>query len=525
MRSRLDPELLQALGSPSFYRGELGLDCDVVEVVHTHSSVVFLAGDRAFKVKKPVAFDFLDYSTRARRRRACLEELAVNADLAPHIYIGVRAIVRRGGSFGLDDVGVPNAVDYAVEMARFGEADTLAGAIAAGRLGHAQVRAVAERIASFHRDATRVDGGSPEAVSAMWERNCDELAALRLPVEVEVRALRRFGHSFVSGRTAELERRVRDGHVRDGHGDLRCEHVLLTPEVQIVDRIEFDPRLRAGDVAADLAFLTMELELHRQGWAARELIAAYRHAGGSAGGEELRAFYGSYWALVRAKVALIGGRRRQGRRLFELVDRLSWRARRPLLLVVCGPPASGKSTLAAELARRTGLPLLSSDVIRKRLAGMKPTARAQQSHYSAQFTHSTYDLLSREALASLRLRDGAVLDASFGTRGQRALLDRRLRQAHGAALFVLCEAPLQVALSRAHNRIADERRISDAGPEIVAAKRRAFQPLSEIPGLRLAVVDSRIPLGRQVEQVAAAADLLLATHLSALPRLSGAFTR
>lgn len=525
MRTELDPALLQALSSPSTYRCELGPDCGSVEVVQTHSSAVFLVGNRAFKVKKPVSFAFLDYSTRARRMRACLDEMEVNVALAPHVYLGVRSIVPRDDRYGLGEVDAPDAVDYAVEMVRFDEADTLAGAIASGRLGHAQVREVAGRIAAFHRDAAHVGGGSPREVLAMWERNLDELSALALPAGVDVRALRHFGRSFVSGRSAELGRRVRDGRIRDGHGDLRCEHVLLTPEVQIVDRIEFDPRLRAGDVAADLAFLTMELELRRQGWAARELIGAYRHSGGSAGGEELRSFYGAYWALVRAKVALIGGRGHDARRLFELADRLCWRARRPVALVVCGPPASGKSTLAAELARRMRLPLLSSDVIRKRLAGVRPTTRAQQSHYTAQFTHATYDLLSREALASIRLRDGAIVDASFGTRGQRALMEHRLRQAHLTPLYLLCEAPLDVALSRAHSRLADERRISDAGPEVVAAKHRAFQPLTEVPGDRVITIDSRIPLRRQVEQVAVAADRLLSQRLSALPPLSGVFTR
>lgn len=516
---------MQALSSPSTYRRELGARCGPVEVVQTHSSAVFLVGDRAFKVKKPVSFGFLDYSTRARRRQACLDEIEVNAALAPQIYLGVRSILRRGERCALGEVGASDAVDYAVEMARFDEADTLASAIASCRLGHGQVRAVAQRIAAFHRDAPRVEGGSPAEVLSRWERNLGELTGLRLPASVEVEALRRFGRSFVEGRSAELERRVRDGRVRDGHGDLRCEHVLLTPQIQIVDRIEFDPSLRAADVAADLAFLTMEMELRRQGWAARELIGAYRHAGGSAGGEELRSFYAAYWALVRAKVALIGGRREDAKRLFELADRLCWRSRRPVALVVCGPPASGKSTLSVELARRTRLPLLCSDVIRKRLAGLRSTARAQQIHYSPQFSHATYDLLSREALASTRLRGGAIVDASFGTRGQRALIEHRMRQAHVAPLFVLCEAPLELALLRARSRMVQERRVSDAGPDVVAAKHRAFQPLTEVPSDRVLAIDSRIPLERQVEQVAAAADRLLAGRLSALPRLSGAFTR
>ena len=144
--------------------------------------------------------------------------------------------------------------------------------------------------------------------------------------------------------------------MRDGHGDLRCEHVLLGPQVRVVDRIEFDPALRQMDVARDLAFLAMDLEAHGRRWAARELARAYRHAGGDPGSEQLRCFYSAYWALVRAKVALIaagthhGGLRRRERaraeRLWGLAERLCWRARGPVVIVVCGPAASGKSTLA-----------------------------------------------------------------------------------------------------------------------------------------------------------------------------------
>ena len=176
-----------------------------------------------------------------------------------------------------------------------------------------------------------------------------------------------FGEAFVARHEPELRRRARLGLARDGHGDLRCEHVLLAgPTVRVVNRIEFDPRLRRTDVACDLAFLAMDLEARGQRWAARELIGAYRHAGISPGGEALRSFYAVHWALVRAKVTLIaaaahdGGKAdadvraagakldQEAQQLWSLSERLCWRARAPLAIVICGPAASGKSTLAAD---------------------------------------------------------------------------------------------------------------------------------------------------------------------------------
>lgn len=525
MGSELDHAVMRALSSPSAYRGR-----PEVTVIETHASVVFVAGERAYKVKKPVVFDFLDYSTPARRRAACVEEVRVNAPLAPDVYLGARGIVPVAGGYEIGDLDAPDAVDYAVEMTRFDFSQTLAGAVAEGRLGHAEVREVARTIARFHADAVRAPGGGPEQVLAAWMANLDEIGRLDAAAGWPLPELRRFGEAFVRARGAEIARRAQSGHVRDGHGDLRCEHVLIEPAVRIVDRIEFDPRLRAGDVAADLAFLTMDLELQRQGWAARELIGAYRHAGGRPGGEELRGFYAAHRALVRAKVALLAANENGSpvrvRRLLDLVDRLCWRARRPLAIVVCGPSASGKSTLAAELARHARLPALASDVVRKRLAGVRPTARASPEHYTSQFTHATYDLLSREALASLRLRGGAIVDATCRTRGQRALLSHRLASARTTLIYVDCAVPLEVACERAQRRIESDRvRISDATPEIVARQHHDYQPLTELPPGQVLKLDTRLPLERQVAAVAAAVDKLLAGRVSALPRRSGAFTR
>ncbi|MFZ2049839.1 MAG: AAA family ATPase [Solirubrobacteraceae bacterium] len=503
--------VLAALASPGMYRGH-----PVVEVHETHASWVFLAGSFAYKVKKPVRLAFLDYSTLARRRAACQKEVRVNRELAPGIYIGVRAIVPAGEGFRFAPPDTPGAVEYTVHMRRFEEADTLQGTIETRSLTSAQVREVARRVAGFHRDCALCPGGEPEQLLAAWEANLRELERLNHPGDWQPQMMRGFAEAFVSAHRGEIERRVRAGEVRDGHGDLRCEHVLLDSRVRIVDRIEFDPELRHMDVAQDLAFLAMDLEAHGRRRAAGELVGAYRHAGGSPASEQLRSFYCAYWALVRAKVAVIAAVSQHGRlrhreraragRLWMLAQRFCWRARQPVAIVVCGTAGSGKSTLAAELARRSRLPVVSSDATRKRHAGVAPTKRARPEHYSSQFTRAVYDLLSREAFAQLKRTGGVIVDATCHRRRDRAKLFRLLNRDGLTFLVVRCQVTLETALARAAARMRCANRISDATPEVVAAQFHRFQAVDELSAASVLLLDGEQSIDAQVSEVVHAVD-------------------
>lgn len=488
-----------------------------VAVHETHASWVFVAGARAYKIKKPVALAFLDYGTLERRHAACREEVRVNRELAPGVYIGVRAIVKTPSGFRLAPEGSAGVVEYAVEMRRFDEADTVDGLIAAGALNAEHINTVARRLAEFHHLAPTVAGGGVRATLHMWRTNAQEFAAASDAVGWHVEdAAGRFGEVFVRAHGQEIERRREEGLVRDGHGDLRCEHVLARPEVRVVDRVEFDPALRHVDVACDLAFLAMDLEAHGQRWAADALWAAYRQSGMSCGSEPLRCFYAAHWALVRAKVAVIAAGEHHGavcdqqlqaaEALWKLSGRLCWRARAPLAVVVCGPAASGKSTLAAELSERSGLPAVSSDVLRKRLAGLTATERAQPEHYNDEFTQATYRGLGCEALQQLERCGGVIVDASCHTRVERGLLLGRLDRVGLMMLVVRCEIPVDVAIRRAERRLQDPERISDATPEIVAAQARAFEPLGELPVDWVLALDTEQPLGAQADEVTRALD-------------------
>jgi len=508
---RGDPALLQALAMPAMYRG-----APLVTVHETHASWVFVAGERAYKVKKPLALAFLDYSTLTLRHNACREEVRVNRELAPGLYLGVRAIVRSQDGFRIVSDEAPDAVEYVVEMRSFSEDDTFAGLIAAGSLTRAHVTAAARLLAAFHRSAAVAADWDADRVLALWRRNVEELQHVGPPAGWHLDVAAGFGEAFVTAHAPEFRRRAALGLARDGHGDLRCEHVLAGPTVRVVDRIEFDPTLRRSDIACDLAFLAMDLEVSGQRWAACELVSAYRDAGMDPGGEPLRSFYAAHCALVRAKVTLIAAAEHDGavrveqlrcaQRLWSLSERLCWRARAPLAVVICGPAASGKSVLAGELSRRSQMPVVSSDAVRKRLAHLAPSEPAGQEHYGAGFTRATYQQLTHDALLALQRQDGVIVDATCRSREDRAVLLDGLRGVGITLVIVRCEAPLELVRVRAARRLGDPRRVSDATPQIAEQQFHTFEELDEHSEGTVLRLDTTEVLDAQIVGIARAVD-------------------
>ncbi len=548
-----------------------------VQVRETHISWVYLAGERAYKLKKPLTLPFLDYSTPRRRREACRAEVRLNRRLAPAVYLGVRSLAATPEGLVLAAEDDPRAVEYVVEMRRYDERRTLAATLARGELGPAEVEAVARVLARFHARAPRAtdhahpraaddvrapraadDARAPRAAdpapaariadsararlvadSARARRaaattrtralerhvteECQELLALlEQRAEVErVLALERFAHAFLAAHTRALDARARGGLVREVHGDLRAEHVLLgdgPPEV--VDCVEFDRRLRELDVADDLAFLAMDLTAHGGEYHAHALVRAYRAAGGDPGPEWLLAFYAALRALVRAKVELVraaqlprrgaahGHHSAVARDLLALAERLAWRARGPLVLVVCGPPAAGKSHLAQALAAASGLAHLSSDVTRKQLAGLDPASRAPAECYTAQWNARTYEELGRRAALQAGAHGGAVVDATCRHRADRDALARGLGGV-APAVFVECRAPAAVLAARAAARERAAARVSDASLPVVVRESVVWEPLEETPAAAHVTVRSDRPVEAVVADLVALLDLRL----------------
>ncbi|HET9103695.1 MAG TPA: AAA family ATPase [Solirubrobacteraceae bacterium] len=466
-------------------RSRLGLPgTEPVREHATHISRVFVAGDRAFKLKRPLVLAFLDYGTAQRRWAMCQEEVRLNRRLAPDVYLAVRALVADGPGLRIAEAGAGTAIDYLVEMRRYDETATLAARLSQGGLDAGDLTALCRCLAAFHGQAPpTVEADGVSAVRREIGENLAELAPLLCDGEEQARmdALTRFFSVFASRHRALLRTRGQQGHRREGHGDLRAEHVLLGPPVQIVDCVEFDPGLRTIDTADDLAFLVMDLCAREAETLARSLMTGYREAGGDHGPEELVWFYAAHRALVRAKVARLNERHGDAEaasRLLATAARCAWRARGPIRLVICGPAASGKSRLAQAVAERFGVTVLDSDVVRKELAGLSPTERGADALYGAAMTERTYARLAERAEAELSAGRSVIVAATCRRRPERRPLVGGPWSAR--TWWVRCQAPLSMRRRWARDREDDPERASDATESVVAEQGDSFDALDEV---------------------------------------------
>ncbi|MBA4179138.1 MAG: gluconate kinase [Anaerolinea sp.] len=478
--------------------GLFGCGPRLIEVRQTHASVVFLTPSDVYKLKKPVNLGFLDYSTLRRRALMARREVDLNRRLAPSVYLGVKRLVRApDGSLGFSDRGP--AVDYLVHMRRLPDQSSLAARVASAEASEADVRRVARRIAAFH--AAAAPGPARYGSGALLWRNASENLAsldspagrlLARPMGEEVGA---FLRDFLHSRKEALAARVAAGKVKDGHGDLRCEHVYFEGDaIQIIDCIEFCSRFRFGDVALDLAFLAMDLAVAGCPRLARALVEEYELASGD-GLAALMPFCMSYRATVRSKVALVragepefgvagqGSACLEAARYLYAALRFSRGDETPWLVAVGGLTGSGKTTAARLLSAVLPAGVVSADETRKRLAGLGPDEHrylpAGEGLYSAEMNRAVYRRLAERAEAALRRGEWAILDATYRRRADREALRELARRLGARFLFVECTAPEEVVRARLAGREArGGDPWSDGTWETYRSQQASFEPLA-----------------------------------------------
>ena len=504
----MHPEFVEALLRPQAYPP--GERPELVELVETHISWLFLTGAYVYKVKKPLDLGFLDFTTLERRRSFCQREVTLNRRISPEVYLGVVEIHHGPQGYAVDGPG--ELVEYAVKMRQLPRDRALRELLRHGEVSSEAVRRLARKLWEFHADAetgpeiTRL--GGLEAVRVNTEENfrqTREFIGQTIPQGVFDR-VRAFSEAFLEVRQDLFQRRQAEGRVRDCHGDLHTANIfLMNGDVSIIDCIEFNQRFRYSDVASDLAFLAMDMDYCDEPELARLLVETYIEASGDTGLRETLDFYKCYRAYVRGKVSSFRLRDQElppeeqaevgsgARRYFDLAASYT-PVLPPFLLITTGLMGTGKSFVARGLAGCLKTRVLHSDVLRKELAGVPSTQRHHEPWgtglYDEERSDATYQELHRRARARLGAGRSVILDASYRSRGWRHGARQVARECGVPFLAVECVAPEEVLRQRLEARLRRMGVPSDGRWELFHQQQEAFEPVTEIPGEEHLVVET-----------------------------------
>lgn len=494
------------------------------QLIETHASFLLLAGDYAYKIKKPLNLGFLDYSTLAARRHCCEEEIRLNRRMAESIYLDVQPLFGTPEAPRLSGIGAP--LEYAVRMGRFPQEGLFDRLLGEGRLTPTHLDRVGRLLADFHQRQAAIAGpqegafGTPAAIAYPAEENFAQLAEL-------------LGDDFTAQlgevaawSLAQMERlsplfaqRRKQGWVRECHGDLHLGNLVeVDGQVMAFDGIEFNPNLRWIDVINEAAFLVMDLEHRGRPDLAWTFLNTYLSGTGDYAGLAVLKFYCLYRAMVRAKVALFLAGQQGGGEAAHLAraDADSYMAYArgalpsspPVLVLTYGYSGSGKSVLAEALAARLGAPLIRSDVERKRLYGL---GAGESSHsgagtgiYSREAGLRTYGRLLELAGDILGNGYSCVVDATFLTPEQRAPF-LALAQGRGLTCRILeCQAAPETLQQRVRQRQEQGGDASEATLKILENQ------LAEEPRWAPEEEPLRLPVATDREDTAASLERLLA---------------
>ncbi|NLX51099.1 MAG: AAA family ATPase [Deltaproteobacteria bacterium] len=490
--------IAQNLIRPDFYPHRPS----AVEMVQTHISWVFIAGDYVYKVKKPVDFGFLDFTTLEKRKFYCEEEVRLNRRLAPSIYLDVVPIVRRADGL-LWPGGPGEAVDFAVRMKKLPLGRMLKILLAQGRADAKVMDAVARRIARFHREAETggaIDEmGRPAIIRRNHEENFTQTEKYvnRTIPAYQYDFIREYVEKFLTVHQELLERRVAEHRIRDGHGDLHLEHICIADEILVFDCIEFNERFRFSDTAAEVAFLTMDLDYNGYPDHAEAFVRSYLAYSGDRDLPALLNFYRAYYAYVRGKVTsfrldqkeLPEAERsdvvRTATQYFDLAYTYAARLEKPALILTAGLIGSGKSFQARALAERLGADVVRTDVLRKELLQIAPAEKHHdafgQGIYTADISRKTYEKAIEWAAERMAQGRPAIIDASFRSRADRALAVDLARRLNVPLYVIECTCPDELVKIRLEKRQQDRDNPSDGRWEILAQQKKEYEAICEIP--------------------------------------------
>lgn len=495
-----------------------------VQHLQTHISHIFLTDQYAYKVKKPVDFGFLDFSSLEKRCFYCHEELRLNRRLSPDIYLDV-VVLRDDGQGGITFSGNGMVCEYAVKMRRMPAGQIMARLLEQDAVTPQDITLIAEKVAGFHaaaaRDAAIAAFGAAAVIKENWDEN---LRQLRPYID---RTLSGEDYRLISGWVSRrlehdktlLEQRMQQGYIRDCDGDLHSENICLDGQVHIFDCIEFNEKFRYSDTAADVAFLAMDLENHGRRDLAVQFVADYQAASGDNGLNGVLSLYLVNRAVIRGKVEsfrlddpLISTQEKEAAaeracRFFRLARGYIVREHLvPTLFMTCGLTGCGKSAVASELAFQLGIEHISSDRERKRLAGVATTER-NATIYTKQWNRTTYQELYCRGAALLTQGRSVILDATFRSRQERRLAIELADSCNARAVIIFPDCPETLIRQRLAERQQRGDAVSDGTWEVYLTQVQQFELPSADEALLLRP-DTSLPVCKSVDTVLSELGLL-----------------
>lgn len=517
------PPLIQQMLQPGFYPHPVA---QPVKLIQTHISYVLLTGDYSYKVKKPVNFGFLDFSTRERRRHFCQEELRLNRRLSPKLYMAVFAIAPTPADPSqyqlAADTNTAEAVEYTLQMRQFDQDNLFSRLFERDELTVDLMQTLGKQVAVFHQAAETSEEiqqfGSVEAVRQVAEDNyATSLSYVgRVQPQAQLDETRAFSEQFFAKHQDWFAQRQAEGRIRECHGDLHLNNVCLYQEqIQIFDCIEFNQEFRNTDTIYDAAFMVMDLEFQGRSDLANIFLNAYLEHTGDYRGAAMLPLYLSMRAYIRAKVnslvlddlSISEAEKQQAQERAAAYYQMAWtytQTQRGQIVLMSGLSGSGKTTVARQVSQHLKAIHIRSDAVRKHLAGVPLDQRSDSGQYGSgiytpEMTQRTYDRLLELGVFLASQGLPVVLDAKYD---QQALRQAAIAQAKAQGIPIqicYCTAPLDLLRERLQTRTGD---IADATAELLNDQQKAMEAFSEAEQALVQTIHTDQELEKQLTHLA-----------------------
>lgn len=483
-----------------------------VQLIQTHISYVLLTGEFAYKIKKPLNFGFLNYSTLEVRQHFCEEELRLNQRGAAEIYLEVLPITQIAGQYQLGGSG--EAVEYAVKMQQFPQDALLTNLFEQGELTPELLLELAKTIAEFHAKTTTNDYirsfGEVSQIRQAFDENFEQTTQYigGPQSQQQFDETKAYCDQFFATQTALFQQRVAADRIRECHGDLHLRNIAYwQKKLLLFDCIEFNEPFRFVDVMYDVAYIVMDLEARQRSDLSTLFLNAYAEQTGDWEGLQVLPIYVSRQTYVRAKVTsfLLGdpgvpeAEKQQAKETAALYYRLAWQFSQPRqgkLMIMAGLSGSGKSSTARQIAARSSAIQIRSDAVRKHLGGVPLNQRGGDDLYSAEMTEKTYAKLLELGLALASQGFPVILDAKYDRVARRQTVIEQAASQQIPLQIIHCDAPLETLKARLDQRQGD---IADATATLVA--QQVFEPFTATEQAYVTAIDTTQPVEPQLDKL------------------------